>query len=148
MSEKRPTQCERMERALSSGRWTPNEVFIEMRIPDYRRRMCDLREKYPHRYVSRERTRRRKDGSTYTMKDWRDVWATQDCLNDLLPQIALARDKDFEEDEPATSPIGFEYKGDMLYVTRGQLRLLNNIEVAIMLLERYIDPWRGEGVRE
>ena len=133
---------------MASGRWTPNEVFIEMRIPDYRRRMCDLNEKYPGRYVSRERTRRRKDGRTYTMKDWRDQWAILDSFDDLLPQIALARDKDSEEDEPATAPIGFSYKGDMLYVTRGQLRLLNNIEVAIMLLERYIDPWRGEGVRE
>lgn len=148
MSDKRPTQCERMEQALSSGRWTPNEVFIEMHIPDYRRRMCDLREKYPLRYVSRERTRRRKDGSTYTMKDWRDVWAEEQFMDAVYPQIKAARDNDFEEYGIATAHVGFEYKGDVLYVTRGQLRLLNNSEIAHMLLERYIDPWRGEGVRE
>ena len=145
---KRQSQCERMEAALADGRWTPNEIFIELRIPDYRRRMCDLREKYPGRYVSRERTRRRKDGSTYTMKDWRDLWATLGCFDDLLPQIALARAKDSAEDEPATAVVGFTYKCDVLYLTRGQLRLWSNSEVALILLARYIDPWRGEGVRE
>ena len=145
---KRQSQCERMEAAMASGRWTPNEVFIEMHIPDYRRRMCDLREKYPGRYVSRERKRRRKDGTTYTMKDWRDLWATTDAIDDIIPQLAIARAWDAEHDLAPTETVVIEYKGEPLYLTRGQLRMWSNNEAALILLARYIDPWRGEGVRE
>lgn len=145
---KRKSQCERMAEAMADGRWTPNERFIEMHIPDYRRRMCDLREQYPHRYISRERTRRRRDGSTYVMKDWRDLWATLGCFDDIIPQLAIARAWDAEHDLAPTETVAIEYKGETLYLTRGQLRLWSNNEAAMILLARYIDPWRGEGVRE
>lgn len=143
---KRQSQCDRMEAAMASGRWTPNEVFIEMRIPDYRRRMCDLREKYPGRYVSRERRRRRKDGSTYTMKDWRDLWATADFFDRVMPQLAKEQELDADGDLDTAEIVSVTYKGEPLYLMRGQLRLYGIREVEEMLFERYVDPWRGEGV--
>jgi len=42
--------------------------------------------------------------------------------------------------------VSVAYKGEPMYLTRGQLRLRGSREAAQMLLERYVDPWRGEGV--
>lgn len=133
---------------MADGRWTPNEVFIEMHIPDYRRRMCDLREKYPGRYVSRERRRRRKDGSTYAMKDWRDVWATADFFDRVVPQLSEAQTWDAPRDLQPGQIIVVTYKDEPIYLTSGPLRLRGSRETAEMLFERYVDPWRGEGVVE
>ncbi len=143
---KRQSQCERMEAAMASGRWTPNEVFIKMSIPDYRRRMCDLNEKYPGRYDWRKRKRRRKDGTTYTMKDWRDLWATADFLDRVMPQLAEAEEWESDHDLDTAEIVSVAYKGEPMYLTRGQLRLYGIREAAQMLFERYVDPWRGEGV--
>jgi hypothetical protein len=132
--------------AMASGKWTPNERFIEDHIPDYRRRMGELRERFPGRFVSRERDRRRKDGSSYRMKDWRDTHATADYRDVLIPQVAAHRAAIEAEFAENTEPLRVEYKGEALYLTVGQVRMLGNAFVADMLLERYIDPWRGEGV--
>ena len=150
----RTTQLDRMLAAMASGKWTPNERFIEDHIPDYRRRMGELRERFPGRFVSRERDRRRKDGSRYRMKDWRDTHATADYRDVLIPQVAAHRAA-IEPERASipswrfaenTEPLRVEYKGEALYLTVGQVRMLGNAFVADMLLERYIDPWRGEGV--
>lgn len=140
----RTTQVDRMIALMASGKWTPNERFIEDHIPDYRRRMCELRERFPGRFVSRERDRRRKDGSSYRMKDWRDVTAVADYRDVLIPQVAAHRAA--IADAENTEPLRFEYKGESLYLTVGQVRMLGNAFIAEALLERYIDPWRGEGV--
>ena len=142
----RTTQVDRMIVAMASGKWTPNERFIEDHIPDYRRRMCELRERFPGRFVSRERDRRRKDGSSYRMKDWRDVTAVADYCDVLIPQVAAHRAAIEAEFAENTDPVGFEYKGESLYLTVGQVRMLGNAFVAEALLDRYVDPWRGEGV--
>lgn len=142
----RTTQLDRMLAAMASGKWTPNERFIEDHIPDYRRRMGELRERFPGRFVSRERDRRRKDGSSYRMKDWRDTHATADYRDVLIPQVAAHRAAIEAEFAENTEPLRFEYKGESLYLTVGQVRMLGNAFVADALLERYIDPWRGEGV--
>ena len=80
------------------------------------------------------------------MKDWRDLWATADFLDRVMPQLAEAEEWESDHDLDTAEIVSVAYKGEPMYLTRGQLRLRGSREAAQMLLERYVDPWRGEGV--
>jgi hypothetical protein len=80
------------------------------------------------------------------MKDWRDVWATADFFDRVIPQLEEAQE--WGSDRDLDLSVSVAYKGEPMYLTRGQLRSRGSREAAQMLLERYVDPWRGEGVVE
>jgi len=89
----RERQVDRIQQALKSGKWTGCEVFRDkLHIGDYRKRLCELNEKYPGRYVSRSRTRKNPDGSPkYRMNDWRDTFKDATLRADILTDISEAR---------------------------------------------------------
>lgn len=142
----RKSQCDRMLEAMSSGRWTPNERFIEMHIPDYRRRMVELKERYPGRFERRLRDRKRTDGTTYRMADWRDIAATYDFAAVVDPQIAEHRAWLANHEEPTAAPLPVVYRDETLYLTAGQVRFYGDEELRHRLFAAYVDPWRGVGV--
>jgi len=143
-----PTQTERMAAEMGHGQWVPNERFIEMHIPDYRRRMCDLKEQYPGRYERRMRTRPAVAGhKPYTMADWRDTWRTQDFAQTINEQLDVLHERHVVDNTPAPAQLSVAYRGANLYFTPDDLEHLDRDTMVGWLHESYIDPWRGAGVR-
>lgn len=134
----RESQADRMMEAMASGKWVCNERFIEMRIPDYRRRMCDLKARFPGRYAKRSRTHTRPDGDRYVMDDWRDTEATAGFAAIVRRQLIK---------QPVGPVVAVSYHGETLYLSAAQTEAMTLEEQVAYLFERYIDPWLGEGVR-
>jgi hypothetical protein len=115
----RESQTTRILAELSSGQWVPVERFMDMHIPDYRSRICELK-KRGHVFESRMMERPRADGSVYRSKDWADVDARDRLRDDVQLQVAAARNDVPDNRTRATivTPAG------SVTVMGGRLRLL------------------------
>ena len=87
----RETQCATIQRILSDGRWHPVDEFMQAQIPDYRRRLCDLRAAGRH-LDRRPRAHVRADGSrSHPRNDWMDVEANAAVGQEVYRQVVQAR---------------------------------------------------------
>lgn len=85
------SQTTRILAELSTGRWVPVERFMDMHIPDYRSRICELKRR-GHVFESRMVER----GGGYRSKDWRDVQAGERLREEVLGQVKAIKEADVD----------------------------------------------------
>jgi hypothetical protein len=137
------TQITRMAEALSSGRWVGIETFIEMHVPDYRRRLGEMQERGA-RLESRYRDRVRADGTKYRAKDWRDLDAYEAAVASVADQARMLR-RSFAEKPPrsGTETVRFNAHGTTIAVTVGRLMYLTPEAFAEEVAAAWCDPFKG-----
>lgn len=124
---------------LADGRWHGVEDFMTSHIPDYRKRLSELRALYPSRFISRYRTRKAKE--PYRAKDWRDTSLDSHMTAAAVQQLDAFRRQEVDGAAQDTAGIVRIVGYPVRSVTWGQLRLMTSDALAELVLASWRDPW-------